>query len=191
MPKKAQIVSSLSASATAIADRRSRHFIPLPHRLVMVADRFGDGARLPLRFGEIAADHALKLRELADHAGDEVRLGEPRRALDLVRLGLDDAAFDQPSRELCDALDLVGDRAELLVEDDLVELLRLLFERNLEVLLPEEARVSEPRGKHSRDCPRRSPRRRRSRRRWRRRRMPAREAPVGACRRNISGSCAW
>ena len=56
--------------------------------------------------------------------------------------------LDQPARELGDALDLVGDGAELLVEDDLVELLRLLVERDLEVLLPEEARVGQPRGEH-------------------------------------------
>ena len=33
----------------------------------------------------IAADHALQLGELADHAGDEIGLGEPRGALDLRR----------------------------------------------------------------------------------------------------------
>ena len=51
-------------------------------------------------------------------------------------------------RELRHPLDLVGDGAELLVEDDLVELLRLLLERDLEVVLPEEAGVGEPGGEH-------------------------------------------
>ena len=50
--------------------------------------------------------------------------------------------------ELGDPLDLVGDGAELLVEDDLVELLRLLGERDLEVLVPEEFGVGEARGEH-------------------------------------------
>ena len=59
---------------------------------------------------------------------------------------MNDFLFDQPARQLGDALDLVGDRAELLVEDDPVELLRLLLERNLQVLLPEEARIGEARG---------------------------------------------
>jgi len=44
--------------------------------------------------------------------------------------------------------DLVGDGAKLLMKDDSVELLRLLLERNFDVLLPEEARVREARRKH-------------------------------------------
>ena len=84
--------------------------------------------------------------------------------------------LDQPARQLRHPLDLVGDGAELLVEDDPVELLRLLLERHLDVLLPEEARIGEPRGEHPRIALRRSPRRRRSPRCWRRTRTPARAA---------------
>ena len=62
---------------------------------------------------------------------------------------LDDAFLDQPARQLRDPLDLVGDGAELLVEHDPLELLRLLLERHLQVLLPEEARVGQPRGEHA------------------------------------------
>ena len=71
-------------------------------------------------------------------------------ALDALagELGLDDAFLDQPPRQLRHALDLVGDGAELLVEDDLVELLRLLVERHLEVLLPEELGIGQARGEH-------------------------------------------
>ena len=42
-----------------------------------------------------------------------------------------------------DAIDLVGDGAELFVEDDLVELFRLLFQRDFEVVFPEEFGVGE------------------------------------------------
>ena len=42
----------------------------------MVADRVGDFGRLALGSGEVAADQALELGELADQAGDEVGLGE-------------------------------------------------------------------------------------------------------------------
>ena len=65
--------------------RRCRHFIALPDRLVMIADRVGDRVGLALRLGKIAADHALELGELADHAGDEVGLRQPRGAFGLVR----------------------------------------------------------------------------------------------------------
>jgi hypothetical protein len=50
----------------------------------MVTDRIGDGLLFALRFGEIAADHALELGEFADHPRHEVRLGKPGGALDLV-----------------------------------------------------------------------------------------------------------
>ena len=53
----------------------------------MVADRVGDFARLALRGGVIAAHQALQLGEFADHAGDEVRLGEARGALGHVGEG--------------------------------------------------------------------------------------------------------
>ena len=59
-----------------------------------------------------------------------------------------DPLLDQPPRQLRDPLDLVGDGAELFVEDDAVELFGLLLERDLEVLLPEEAGVGEARRKH-------------------------------------------
>ena len=57
--------------------------------------------------------------------------------------------FDQPFCELGDAVDLIGDGAELFVEDDLVELLGLLLQRDLEVLLPEEFGVGEAGGEDS------------------------------------------
>ena len=85
----------------------------------MIANGVRDSLRLALRFGEIAADHALKLGELADHASDEVGLGQPRSALGLVGVSaLDHTFLDQPARQLGDALDLVGDGTELFVEDD-------------------------------------------------------------------------
>ena len=59
------------------------------------------------------------------------------------------AFLDQPARQLRHPLDLVGDGAQLLVEDDAAELPRLLLQRHLQVLLPEEAGVGEPRGEHA------------------------------------------
>ena len=103
---------------------------------------------------------------------------------------LDDAALHQPARELGDALDLVGNRSELLVEDDAVELLGLLLERDLEVLLPEEAGIGETRGEHPAvaldDCGAAVIRSdvRDAHESWR-------KQPSTQCRRNISGWCAW
>ena len=56
--------------------------------------------------------------------------------------------LDQPAGQLRHAVDLVGNRPQLLMKHDLVELLRLLGERHLEILLPEEFRVRQPRRQH-------------------------------------------
>jgi hypothetical protein len=60
--------------------------------------------------------------------------------------GFYDALFDQPSGQFRHAVHLVGYRAQLFVEDDLVEFLRLIVERDLQILIPEEARVREAGG---------------------------------------------
>ena len=44
----------------------------------MVADRVGDFGGQSLGAGVVAAHQALQLRELANHLGDEVGLGEAR-----------------------------------------------------------------------------------------------------------------
>src|SRR5438270_12543644 len=115
----------------------------------MIADGIGDGLRFALSLGEVAADYALKLGELADHAGDEIRLRQPRRTFNEVGIRpFHDPLFHQPAGELRYAFDLVGDSPELLVKNDTRELLHLLLEPNLEVLLPEETRVSQARSEH-------------------------------------------
>src|SRR3546814_7187445 len=66
----------------------------------------------------------------------------------MTRLGSYNAFLDQPPRELRDALDLVGDGAELFVEGDVREFLRVLGQRLLLVLLAEEARVGQASGEN-------------------------------------------
>src|SRR3546814_4104475 len=45
-------------------------------------------------------------------------------------------------------LDLVGDGAQLLVERDAVEFLRVIFQLGLAILIPEEARIRQARRQH-------------------------------------------
>ena len=139
-----------SADRVELVGQRKRGGHRLRRSAILPADRLRDRRRLALRLGGIPADHALKLREFPDHSRDEVRLGQPRRALDLIGVrALDDSLFGQPARELRHALDLVRHRSELFVKADPGELLGLLFERHFQVLLPEEAGVGEPRSKHA------------------------------------------
>ena len=48
-----------------------------PARRVVIADGVGDQPLLAVVQRVVAAHHALQFGELADHAGDQVRLGEP------------------------------------------------------------------------------------------------------------------
>src|SRR4051812_45290067 len=98
--------------------------------------RWGDGCGSPGRIRTIAcfATGALTLVRFAN-----LSLSPRGR-------GVYDALFDQPAGQLGDAFDLVGDRSELFVEDDVGELVGLRLERDLQVLLPEEFGVAEAGG---------------------------------------------
>ena len=65
--KKATKVSSLSAMLTATVTG-GRHVVALPRRLVMVADRVGDGVALALGAGVDRRRSPLQLGEFADHS---------------------------------------------------------------------------------------------------------------------------
>ena len=109
-----------------------------------------DGAR-DLRLdaaglGVVAAHQPLQLGELADHARHQVGLGELRRAPRILRLRIHRAR--DLERQLGDALHALLLAAQLLVEGDAGKRARHLVERLLEVLLPEELGVRQPRRDH-------------------------------------------
>ena len=73
-------VSSLSAIATAIADAAGRQRIAGAARQVVIANRLRDHGRLAVGERVVAAHDALQFRELADHRGQQVALGQLRGA---------------------------------------------------------------------------------------------------------------
>ena len=94
------------------------------------------------------AHDALELRELADHAGDQIGLGQqPCPGRELGR-GLGHALRD-PARQLLEARRLGAERAEARVEHDPIELRDPAGERPLAVLVPEELRVPQARAQHA------------------------------------------
>ena len=112
----------------------------------MSGDGVGDGRVLLLVQRVIAAHHPLQFGELADHAGQQIGLGQDGGALGKVGLGTDqrrDLARQQPQ-----ALDAVILAAELVVENNVLQLQHAVFERHLAVLIEEELGVGEPRGDH-------------------------------------------
>ncbi len=78
-----------------------------------------DGRILALRQRVVLAHQALQLGEFADHFGQQIRLRELRRALGLLDIGADQRR--DLGRQLLDARDALGLRAELLVKHDLLE----------------------------------------------------------------------
>ena len=112
----------------------------------MSADRVGDQRVLFLVERVIAAHHPLQLGELADHVADEIGLGEDRGALGEVGIGADQ--LGDLARQHAHPLHALILRAELLVEDDLLQLRHPLFEHHLAVVIEEEFGVGEPRGDH-------------------------------------------
>ena len=115
----------------------------------MVTDGVGDGVALALRTGVIAAHDALQFREFTDHACNEVGLAQSRSAFSVIgACALDDPLFNQPARQICDAINLVGDTAQFFVEGNLRQLLGLIVKRDFQILFPEELRVRQTRGQH-------------------------------------------
>ena len=110
----------------------------------MIADGVGDFRVDALIKRIVAAHEALQFGEFADHAGDQIGLGEARRAfglLDIGANGLGDLTGQRP-----DALDAFALAAKLGVEGDGVEFFRPFFEADLAVLIPEEFRIGQSGG---------------------------------------------
>ncbi len=134
-------------------NRRRRNAVVRPLRLVVVFDRRGDARLLALGGRVIATHQPLQLRELADHFGREVGLGEMRRARRKLSVRAD--LRRKLARQRLDALDPLALRPELLVKDDEVKFLQPLVERLRGLVLrvrqgreigpPEMARVGEAR----------------------------------------------
>ncbi len=69
--------------------RIGRHAIGRALRLVVLFDRGGDALVLALRQRVVAAHQALHFGEFTDDFGEQISLGELRRALDLGDIGAD------------------------------------------------------------------------------------------------------
>ncbi len=112
----------------------------------MRGDGVGDIRTFFLVERVVTADHPLQLGEFADHPAHQIGLGQNGGALGIVRLGADqrrDLASQQPHP--LHALILA---AELVVEDDLLQLRHPGFEAHIAVLVEEELGVGQPRGNH-------------------------------------------
>ncbi len=101
-----------------------------------------DARVLALRKRVVFSHHALQFREFADHFCQQVGLGKPRRTPGLLHIGAGNGR--KLRSEPLDALDALPLRAELLVENNVLEFLHPVFQPNLEIGLVEELRIGEP-----------------------------------------------
>ncbi len=114
----------------------------------MLGDRVRDLGRLAVMERVIAAHHALQLGKFADHAARQIGLGEPD-GLAQFRLVGARHVLRHHFGQLGDARHLVVDAAELGVENPALEARHTLDQLDLAVLVPEEARIGEPRPQHA------------------------------------------
>ena len=150
----------MSARATAIDTGAFGTSSLGPKRLVVIADRVGDGGVFAVVERVVAAHHALKFGEFADDAGRQVGFAETRGAFCFRDIGAD--LRGDLAGQRFDALHPLILRAELGVEDDLLQIVDAAFQRAFAVLVPEELGIGQPRRAARARCRRRFPCRRRS-----------------------------
>ena len=108
-------------------------------RLVVVADGVGDGVGMAGEASVIAAHDPLQFREFADHARQQIGLGQAGGHLGFVRVGADQGGDLAGKRG--DTLDALGQGAQFGVEGDAGQFGVPGVEADLLVLVPEEAGV--------------------------------------------------
>ena len=128
-------------------DRRGRHRIGRAARRVMVADRIGDVGVLMVVQRVVTTHDALQFRKLADHAGDEVGLGQFGRPVGQCLAGIDQGR--DPLGQTAQPVHPLPLGAEFGVVGDVIQRRHPAFQRRLAVQVPEMAGVGEPGAQHA------------------------------------------
>ena len=113
----------------------------------MLGDRVGDRGLLAVGQRVMAAHDSLQLGKLAHHRRQQIGLAQAHRARDI---GLVDARHvrDHGGDHGLHAVDLVGQTADVGVEDDLPEARNPGAQRCGAILVPEELGIGQPRPQH-------------------------------------------
>ena len=81
--------SSLSATARICPSTDAGSAVSREARVVVITDGVGNGLRLAVCRGVVATHRALQLRELADHAGEQVAFAKRRCTLNDVSVNIE------------------------------------------------------------------------------------------------------
>ena len=114
---------------------------------VVLLDRGGDHGRSRRRASRSSVHEPLQLGKLADHVGDEIRLGKSGRALRGRGVRADHRR--NALREEAQAIDAIGLAAELVVIDDGSQAIHARFEPLPPVLVEEELGVGQACAQHA------------------------------------------
>src|SRR5690606_1458474 len=114
---------------------------------IMLKDRVGYPGVFTRTQGVLPAHHSLELGELVHDVGDKVRLAQSRGTIRLFQVCLRQP-FPDALDDLPDALGLVPEAPQSLVENDRLKLLDALAKRALEIFGVKEAGVSKARREH-------------------------------------------
>ena len=112
----------------------------------MLGNRLGNLRWLSRRTGIIPAHHALQFREFAHHPTRQISLGQPRGTCGERRIGAHHRR-NQPSQPLQPPHPLPL-RPQLGVKHHPIQLGQQILQRRLQILVPEEPRIGEPRPQH-------------------------------------------
>ena len=113
----------------------------------MLGDGRSDFSRLVFEHGVVTPHYALQVRELTDHAGDQIAFAQLRCAHGRSLIALDARGDDAGQR--CKAAHLVADRAQLGLKRDFVQCRYAAGQRLGLVLRIEERGISKPRPHHA------------------------------------------
>ena len=95
----------------------------------MILDGVRHGLVLALRRGVILSYRALQFRKFADDFGEQVRFAQVRRAFCFFHVGADQRR--QFAGQSLNAFNALGLRAQLLVENDVLEAWQPIFKLGL------------------------------------------------------------
>ena len=113
----------------------------------MLLDRGRYRRRLAIVLGVVTAHHALQLRELAHHVGEQIGLGKHCRAVCQRRIGTEHCR--DPRRQKLQSIHSFGHRTELVVIAHASKLVDARCERLFAILLEEKLGVREPCPQHA------------------------------------------
>ena len=126
--------------------RIRRQRVASKSRLILLVQRHGHVFRFAVMARVVHPHHALGVGELEDHVGHQVALGQQARAGCVVHVSAN--LFGNPARQRLDAIGLVAQGAQLLLEQHGFQTRQVIFQTFFTVGIEEELGIGQTRTDH-------------------------------------------